>query len=98
LACFDQGTEVVQIQGIREMIQFLKRLFWPLIRGRYYQKDGSPKRCPYCGSKALWEEATEVLNIVTVLEARYVCGHCEREVGYWAYGAFDPKYRNAPPK
>jgi hypothetical protein len=71
----------------------IRQLIWKLfLKNRYYNKDGSPKKCKHCGSDSLFMYArgTEA-NVVS--EWEHNCTECGYSVAYWAYGYFDPAYR-----
>jgi hypothetical protein len=57
----------------------------------FYDKDGNPKKCMYCGSSDIKSEIKEQINY-TPCEISYTCKYCEKEIAYWAYGYFDPYY------
>jgi uncharacterized protein (DUF983 family) len=50
-----------------------------------YRKDGSPAKCPKCGSADLSEQVKDA-------EVLVVCVACGTEVGFYAYGAWDPNF------
>jgi hypothetical protein len=59
-----------------------------------YTEDGCPVICVHCGSARIAESARDYLNGIPC-ETAYVCTDCGNTVGYWAYGNFDPGYREA---
>ena len=60
-----------------------------------YAEDGAPLKCEKCGCTSFVEK---VMSVVAVLdngdgpttEAAYHCLNCKTQVGYWAYGSWDP--------
>ena len=77
---------------IRESYQTLRTFFGRMFIDRYYDKDGGPKRCIYCGSTTIYEETKEIVQN-HVAEFRCECCSCQETIGYWAYGGYDPMYR-----
>lgn len=61
----------------------------PLVRYVYWRSDSSPKRCPYCLNTKFNDIPTDHIDH-TVCERSIVCSKCDREVSYWAYGAYVP--------
>ena len=66
-------------------------------KSEYYNKDNCPIKCFKC-------ESTDIENIIMSRDEAYVyeallnCKSCEQELGYFAYGYYDPKYmENNPP-
>lgn len=55
----------------------------------YIYKDCEPKRCSKCGSKHYKTIPTDYINHI-VCEEKAVCESCGAEVGYWAYGYWQP--------
>jgi len=58
----------------------------------YYTEEGEPIRCVFCESIRIDYRTKEIVANV-VAELQYFCCDCNEEVGYWAYGYFDPKYK-----
>lgn len=61
------------------------------MKEEYYKEDGQPIKCFSCGSTNIEEKIVSSINY-TACEVRYDCGDCGEDVGYWAYGYFDPQY------
>lgn len=60
---------------------------------RNYNKSGECIRCPNCGCKEFSDLITETIS--GNISQRYTfCTWCEHEVNFWAYGSYDPMYRN----
>lgn len=57
----------------------------------YYNEDGMPIKCKFCDSTELEDEVEERLDY-TASRYAVVCTQCHAEVGYWAYGYFNPMY------
>jgi len=56
-----------------------------------YRRDGSPAKCPKCGSGDLSEQVKAV-DGGQASEVLVVCVACSTEVGFYAYGAWDPNF------
>ena len=67
----------------------IKKLYGRLARRLYFNSDHSPKRCVRCGAKRVMSRVISVDGGV-VSEASYYCLICDRRLGYYAYGEFDP--------
>ncbi len=69
----------------------------PLVRDYFYD-DGSPKKCPKCGSTKIMEKVMGVVDVFCGMgptcEAEYYC-ECGECVGFWAYGSWYPEYRQS---
>lgn len=60
-------------------------------RDRYFADDGHPRRCLFCDCTDVREKTTAMVGWTAAeIEAR--CHHCKAQVGYWAYGYWDPSY------
>ena len=54
----------------------------------YIERDGTPKKCPYCKSKEL-ETYEEFIHDQGFIEEYWVrCKKCKKQVGIWAYGSW----------
>lgn len=62
----------------------------------YYKDDGTPLRCRHCLSDNLISVTKCEIN-GTICEFAVDCNHCGKNVGYWAYGYYDPSYLNGFP-
>jgi hypothetical protein len=78
--------------NIRESYQILRKFFGRMFINRYYDEDGAPKRCPHCGCTVIYEETKEIIQ-GHVAEFRCECCACDEEIGYWAYGSYNPMYK-----
>lgn len=56
-----------------------------------YRKDGSPAKCRKCGSADLSEQV-KAIDGGQASEVLVVCIACGTEVGFYAYGAWDPNF------
>jgi DNA-directed RNA polymerase subunit RPC12/RpoP len=70
----------------------MKRWLWFLLKYFYYTREGEPVKCKYCGSKKL-NHVTKAIVAEVAAEIVINCRTCDEEVGYWAYGYYDPGYR-----
>lgn len=61
------------------------------VKRGYFTDEGRPLICPYCNSGDI-QEYTVCWEAGSECEVSYRCGSCSKEVGFWAYGAFDPDY------
>jgi hypothetical protein len=60
----------------------------------YFDDDGAPVKCPKCQSIKFTEK---ILGVVDVYhEAEYIC-ECGEIVGFWAYGSWDPSFKDGTP-
>ena len=61
----------------------------------YFEQDGAPKKCPKCESKKFTRKVMGIVDLFQgqgpVCEAEYFC-ECGECVGFWAYGAWSPRY------
>jgi hypothetical protein len=55
----------------------------------YVADDGEPIKCYKCGSKNIKTIPKEYINYI-VCEESAVCKNCGTQVGYWAYGYWQP--------
>lgn len=69
---------------------FLLQLKLSLLRRRYLDKEGGPKRCYWCESTSLASRCTATAGDNVVAEEEVNCGDCSLGVGYWAYGYWQP--------
>lgn len=60
--------------------------------GEYYTEEGEPIKCCYCDCEHLYEMTKDIVQH-TVAEYAIVCHSCNEVVGYWAYGYFDPFFK-----
>ena len=67
----------------------VKKLYRKLTRRRYFNKDHSPRRCVRCGCQQINSRVISV-DGGTASEISYYCFLCDRRLGYYAYGSFDP--------
>ncbi|QYA57464.1 hypothetical protein SARAHDANIELLE_36 [Hafnia phage vB_HpaM_SarahDanielle] len=56
---------------------------------KYYDKDGTPKKCPFCGGKDIQFIATDYINH-TISEGYERCNCCRKGIIDWAYGSYNP--------
>lgn len=75
--------------------RLVMRFYWRLMVDRYYYEDGCPKQCYLCKSYSITQINKEHINGI-VAEHADVCGDCRQELGYWAYGCYNPNYRDNP--
>jgi len=54
-------------------------------------EDGRPIKCSGCGSENIKSTVKDRMEYI-VCEKQYYCADCDKIVGYWAYGWFDPEY------
>lgn len=73
---------------MKSIITFWKRLFI----NRYYTEEGMPIKCEYCDDTVIYEE-TMAIDGGYVSEFSCICTGCKEEIGYWAYGYYNPNYR-----
>lgn len=59
----------------------------------YFFYGGSTKRCMACGSDVLFGEVISADHGFTS-EWKLSCTKCKEEVGYWAYGHWNPYYED----
>lgn len=59
---------------------------------KYYDDDGWPKKCPKCRCKRIDSGTIDTIN-GTVSEEEFRCHSCGTVVAYWAYGYFDPWFK-----
>lgn len=71
---------------------WIKRLFRFFLRHFYYSKDGIPIKCQHCGSKRFGIRCAAFIE-GTSCEEYTLCMDCGRDVAFWAYGSYDPAYR-----
>ena len=57
----------------------------------YFNEDYSPKKCPNCKSTEFVETVKEQIEGI-VCEYYITCKDCGTDLGYWAYGGFDPNF------
>lgn len=79
---------------IKLRVRHLKYIFRWALRGRYYNRQGQPVRCPICEGTDIFEASRDDIDGL-VSEFACICGSCECEIGYWAYGHYDPSYRKS---
>ena len=65
----------------------MKKESYKLYR-KFWDKDGSAKRCFLCISPQVKTEVISMLDY-TVCEYREVCMKCKSVLSYWAYGGYD---------
>lgn len=58
-----------------------------------YNKNGKCLRCPFCHGKKFESVIKDVISGI-VSEREIVCSDCGNVVNYWAYGFYDPAFRN----
>lgn len=63
----------------------------------HYDEDGQPLSCWKCGSESFKEITKDFIDYGVSgggppTEIEYRCRKCDTQVGYWAYGYFDPSY------
>lgn len=71
----------------------IMRLFRYFLMDFYYSKHGDPIKCQYCGSKRFGCLNTEFIEGI-VCEKYYICSDCGKYVAFWAYGSYDPAYKD----
>jgi len=76
---------------MKKLDRFISWVISPFFRWKYYRKDHSPKYCCYCGSKDISYITKETIANVEA-EFSCVCVECDKEIGYWAYGYYNPIY------
>jgi transcriptional regulator NrdR family protein len=54
-----------------------------------YYRDGSPIKCPYCGSSCIVVVCESVNENRFCIEFRHNCNECGHFVGHWNQGKFD---------
>jgi hypothetical protein len=59
---------------------------------KYFFLDDSPKKCTNCGCTVIDEIITNEINYITC-ECKLCCHNCKKELGYFAYGNYDPYYK-----
>lgn len=59
----------------------------------YFNKDGSPIKCPKCNSINITEKIISMIDVYQgmgpISEAEYYC-ECGECVGFWSYGSWYP--------
>lgn len=63
----------------------------------HYNGDSSPHTCRYCKWKDFTEVVKDTIDQHIVCEKLIICSRCKQDVGYWAYGNYDPCYSNLHP-
>ena len=58
----------------------------------YYEDDCKPKKCTKCDSTDLKSTVDDIVN-GHICEETVICRTCGKELGFWAYGNWNPKYR-----
>ena len=58
----------------------------------YFADDNEPIKCTKCKSHRIISFVKDRLNGI-VCEELYECGNCGSPLGYWAYGHFEPIYK-----
>ncbi len=59
---------------------------------RYYDSDGAPVMCIYCGCDDIEIDVKEYVQ-EHIAEYYENCNGCGKELGFWAYGHSHPGYR-----
>lgn len=60
--------------------------------GDYFNiQTGEPLKCSECGSNFLLDRIVSTDGGIPS-EVHTICGECETDVGYFAYGSYDPAY------
>lgn len=77
---------------MEKIINYFKKLYKQLTVSYYYSENGCPIKCWNCKSIIIDEITKESINYVTC-ECSLVCHNCQTELGYYAYGFYDPNYR-----
>lgn len=82
-----------KFSNIRNKLNYgIMKLCWYFIVDFYYFKDGCPKRCPYCNKQFIIHQNEDFINGI-VSEYIDICGNCEKKIGHWGYGGYNPNYR-----
>ena len=55
----------------------------------FYEEDGKPVKCPNCISSSLSFITKETID-GTISQCEIKCALCNKELGYWAYGYYNP--------
>ena len=79
--------------SIRSRLHWVGFKFLPFLY--YDQKTGDSKRCPFCGSSQFLQHTTD-LTANVICQYAVICQDCNQEVNYWAYGSYNPGYKNPP--
>jgi hypothetical protein len=73
----------------------IRKIYWQIwayfTRPMYYHSDHRPIKCQYCGGTKIDTIIKDDLNGITT-EYSVICGDCYNEIGYWAYGYYDPSF------
>ena len=58
----------------------------------YYTDDGCPIKCFTCDAINIKSRTVDIIANC-VCETAYYCDDCGEDLGYWAYGSFNPYYK-----
>ncbi len=66
----------------------------------YYKDSGEPIKCLHCESENIKNKVRSV-DCGYISESEVNCGDCNKIIGYWGYGFYDPEFmmdaiKNAP--
>lgn len=73
-----------------KLLRFLVKLFGEsiLIKLGYYDEEGEPLRCIYCGAHRIGADV-EGDDDAVPYRVDYYCKHCGSYIAFWAYGEFE---------
>lgn len=58
----------------------------------YFKPDNSPTKCTKCDSTDLKSIVADITNGY-IGEETIICRTCGKDLGFWAYGVWNPKYK-----
>lgn len=61
---------------------------------RCYPDRAEPVACPHCGGEELISRVVDRFE-QTPCELAVHCGNCREDLGFWAYGHWDPAYADS---
>lgn len=67
----------------------IQRLYLYLMEQHYISENGTPLKCPHCGSVDIGQGQAYYENGYNI-EHEDICNVCQTPVGYWAYGQREP--------
>lgn len=62
------------------------------MKSRCYDSEGCPICCPFCHCKKI-NDLIQSIDGGMASEIQYNCSSCKDIIGYWAYGSYDPYFK-----